>query len=139
MFTVGECRGLHRRHVERRGVEVGEDFRVARTGRPPESLGQRLCDEGHVHFCLLGVRDRCGGHIYSKYRRGSLERKRATKQKVLTLRGPHRYQRVGNAVTFRMSYCSPSGSKRLPNGGGVSVSETYVSGFETHAANRPFI
>ena len=69
MFTVGECRGLHRRHVERRGVEVGEDFRVARLGRPPGPVGRRLRGEDHAHIRLLGMGDCRGGRISDRIAR----------------------------------------------------------------------
>ena len=69
MFTVGECRGLHRRHVERRGVEVGEDFRVARLGRPPRLVGWRLRGKDHAHIRMTVMGDCRGGRISDRIAR----------------------------------------------------------------------
>ena len=57
MFTVGEDRGLLAAHVDRRGVEVGEEIRVDRLGCPPGPLGRRLRGADHAHLRLLGMRD----------------------------------------------------------------------------------
>ena len=55
--------------------------------------------------------------------------------KMLTLRGAHRYQRVGNAVTFRMSYRSPSNSHVLGNGGGIPVFGIRIPEGGMHVSN----
>ena len=34
-------------------------------------------------------------------------------RKVLSIQGSHRYHQLGNAVTFRMSYCTSSNSQAL--------------------------
>ena len=81
MFTVGEDRGLLGAHVERRGVEVGEDSRVARIGRPPGPVGRRLRGEDHPHIRLLGMGDCRGGRISDRIARSGQIFERERKKK----------------------------------------------------------
>ena len=46
------------------------------------------------------------------------------------------HERLGNAVTFKTCYCTPSDSNPLGNGEGVPVFRTYVLGIGTHPLNR---
>ena len=46
------------------------------------------------------------------------------------------HERLGNAVTFKTCYCTPSDSNPLGNGGGVPVSGTYVPESRTVPPNR---
>ena len=46
------------------------------------------------------------------------------------------HERVGNAVTFKMCYCTPSDSNPLGNGEGVLLGRTYVLVGGTHPSNR---
>ena len=46
------------------------------------------------------------------------------------------HERVGNAVTFKTCYCTPSDSNPLGNGEGVLLGRTYVLVGGTHPSNR---
>ena len=61
---------------------------------------------------------------------------RLLRLQALLARPSRFHERVGNAVTFKTCYCTPSDSNPLGNGGGVPVSGTYVLEFGTDPSNR---